>query len=819
MSRTAACRPFDWILAAVAGLGCWLTVAPVPALAIQISPAPGVANPGSGIFPRVLHEVQAEFPLGSLQGRGTLPVRVTVKRTGQLAVPQRDVAYFIYDRNQHYYAGRSDDLQVFSMTVPRGSVSAAGEFNLRVHNGSGRSWNRALRVETDGDFRNSGGEHDLAVLPLNNILETVESQVQCLFVGSEALVDRQKIDGDSPQWISASLPPVPAVDGVPADSGSLVRNPPPTAWFLYEVLGQVNQQNRNAWSPNTVAGNQLDPPGRLDAAAHLATVRALQFLDIRALSDLPETWQGLLPVDYLFLSAGDLSLLQASRPQAFAALRQWVIAGGRLVLVDCGGDFGELSRMEELWFQAGPGDFRGRWKTAELNSMVQSLERSGVLGQMETLDPASPGFLTIQQSGARHSEFTAARETAFNPAGHRFSSVSMVAPRVPHEFAELKDSRSPPAGEAVIADFGGGRILAMPSPPSVWGPVEWKTVLLAGVLGAKGPLLTDSVEMASQYSFAPVEMPGLALPPWVLFLVLIVVFAASIGPVAYFWLNRLGKLPWILGLAPLVSGGLTLGLLLFAILSEGLGTRIVRLSQTRLDVRNGVGFTTTHFTVYSGIAPGACGFPGSQQVYPELRGRYNSLTRHTPQATVISGGNLRARTIHQLAVSEPVQQAGSLIVTPPRGDGEDWTITNELGTHLSPVVVHCGEGRWLFLDQLRAGESLGVRPLDAAGILAEFQRVRSRPGSRLADLAALFADRQSRNRFASVGYDQWGNPRPANFVPALGIGSPLDSPGELLETVLPGDWLVMSESWEPAGRLRPGDRYLQEYHLIHGRWK
>ncbi len=103
----------------------------------------------------------------------------------------------------------------------------------------------------------------------------------------------------------------------------------------------------------------------------------------------------------------------------------------------------------------------------------------------------------------------------------------------------------------------------------------------------------------------PLEIPGLGEVPARTFFLLLLAFAVVVGPVSYFVFKRRGVLAWLVAWIPTLGFLGAASVLLYGLLSEGLGARGAIRSLTLLDQRSHQATTVAGRTLYAGLSPGA----------------------------------------------------------------------------------------------------------------------------------------------------------------------------------------------------------------------
>ncbi len=778
------------------------------------------------------HVVSAEPVFGSIRPRGYLPVRITIQRTGTQAVAQRDITYYIYQLDSSY-RGNSYRTHLTShrLVLPRGKTSVSGIFLMQEIPSGG--WDSGIFVETDGNLRYSNRPGDIASIRsasfLNSNGGSVDaSKVRCLFVSSAtAVTPTQRFSfqdsafGVGNPWATAQTSQL--IDDTQDSDKALAASEVPAAWALHNVLEQENEVRYDPYRGTAQqSATALIPPRNPNKAENLEALRHFEYMDHLIPNELPEFWQAYVPIDYMFVSAAELKSIQSNLPTKWDAIRDWVAAGGRLVLVQCGPKGESLQAFERDWFELQPGEVRSLWK----KTTFEKISASGDAWIKNSVsDPTVDPNFYGNTSGVyqQFSPDPGQQRQFISSNGLSVADCFLVAHCWNPKSGQFDFARDLESGEALYSNFGAGRIVATPGNYSNWDSAEWKTILTTGLAGAPGPLLAHNIRAESTFAFPATAMPGLGEPPWFLFLGMITIFAIGVGPVAYSILSARKKIPWILGLVPVVAGTLTVGLLVFAIVSEGLGTRAVRFSVTRMDNVSGRAFTKTHFTVYSGTSPGSYVFDDHKLVFPNLGSGYESRTSHYGDTQQFSGGGIRARTIHQLALAEPNQTDSQLSITKPSDDSEYWEVINQTGAILSPFVANTDDG-WLILEQLDDGQTVELKPINSAQLVNSLGQMIVNSDHRLGQLELLKKEllgSRSRGwgRTASNNWDYYPDQRSWQAFGDVWLPGLMTNPAAIVNSVPVGAWLGMTDNWKQAGQLNAGTKYSHDFHLIHGRWK
>lgn len=306
--------------------------------------------------------------------------------------------------------------------------------------------------------------------------------------------------------------------------------------------------------------------------------------DHRTPGQLMENWINYSSLDVVFISLGDLKQTVARRPAVWRALRAWTRSGGNLCVFGAGDDWHALAELEQLL--SCPADekeaadkYRG-WEKAE-NQVFEN-----------RVIPAAESYAV---------------------------SLASAGGGTPQTTRSVK----PPA--------------APQKPPFVWKPAAFGLVV---AIADDNPFPGDSLtwrwllesigpgrtQWQTRYGTAPDgENPqfndfliaDVGLPPIRTYRVLITLFVVGIGPVNYWMLRRLGRLHLFLFTVPaaaLVMSGALLG---YALVSDGLESRLRSRSLTYLDQQTGDAVSHARLSYYTGLAPsGGLAFSEQTAVVP-----------------------------------------------------------------------------------------------------------------------------------------------------------------------------------------------------------
>ncbi|MFP6666879.1 MAG: hypothetical protein VB876_06175 [Pirellulales bacterium] len=228
-------------------------------------------------------------------------------------------------------------------------------------------------------------------------------------------------------------------------------------------------------------------------------------------------------------------------------------------------------------------------------------------------------------------------------------------------------------------------------------------------------------------------IPGVGLAPVGAFRILITLFVIAIGPVNYYFLRRWRRNHLLVFTIPACAGAVTFALFGYALISDGLGTRVRVRSFTEIDQRNGEAACISRQSYYSGLAPGdGLSFPNDAMVVPIVPPALDFLrwTRHgvlnDPHA--IDWGDRQNLTDGWLASRTPTQY---LIVrsrsTPHALDVKfqngGVSIANQLGTRVQYLVVCDSDGNIHWGENIEAGVASRLTAVEGPEAVSKFDRV------------------------------------------------------------------------------------------------
>ncbi|MCA9239436.1 MAG: hypothetical protein KDA37_04520 [Planctomycetales bacterium] len=426
---------------------------------------------------------------------------------------------------------------------------------------------------------------------------------------------------------------------------------------------------------------------------------------------LPAEWQDYTCYDAV---AAPLDELQALPANVLDGLKQWVLAGGMLIVEQAGEDFSRVGEIDSLLS-----------RESELLATQTDLP-AAVAPAGETVGPLS-------------------RETEFAmPDSDHWRRAAVWLPRDPaspvNDFSRRRRGgrRSPRVRPAWFAEsqHGFGFVAAFPEGlldlPEAPSRARGYSFGLAHYLDRRGwANRHGSTPNSGCEEFSNWLVPGVGAAPVDAFRWLITLFVLLVGPVCYFWLRAVQRTHLLALTAPAAALGFTVCLYAYATLGDGFGTRCRVRSVTLLDQTAGRATSWSRQTYYSGLAPAeGLLFPRSSVVYPLLPGWRETFlaSRHNASRDVVvqdhtqqlAAGWLRSRETSQLLVvdSQPTEQSISI-----SEEGEGLVARNGFSAPIEGIFVLDKDGNWWSGAALAPGERAELKPVDANDVTAALRAV------------------------------------------------------------------------------------------------
>ena len=245
-----------------------------------------------------------------------------------------------------------------------------------------------------------------------------------------------------------------------------------------------------------------------------------------------------------------------------------------------------------------------------------------------------------------------------------------------------------------------GRLFGLPTPDPFASKLPWAWIL--NTIGSDQNWF-ERYGMSmhrSNSGFWNFLVRGVGRPPVVWFLLLISVFMIVAGPVNYLMLRSRGKLALLLVTVPAGSFMVTICLLAYSLLSDGLGVQWRCRSVTVLDSNRGTAVSWSRHSYFAGLAPrSGLEFPRDAAVYPlefdpaESLGQFGAAHAVTWSGTQrLQSGYLSSRTPTQFLVVRSGECDARLEVREGSAAKQPPQVVNNLGVVIRGMVLRDSRG-------------------------------------------------------------------------------------------------------------------------------
>lgn len=407
-------------------------------------------------------------------------------------------------------------------------------------------------------------------------------------------------------------------------------------------------------------------------------------LFLLAPESLPSEWLAYTNFDVLIIAREVLAEVTNEQRQA---LRTWLHMGAVLCVYDAGEDFSQLSQLEQL---------------LELEPVDPDAVHRG------WSSPAKTDFHVTVDALARNGQ---------NAVQYQYVNGTMVplaapSPPVPPVAPEKPTFVTRRAGRGKLAAIAAAD--PFPGQPAEW---SWMFNSIPSNHWLKYQRVGVS-QYQDNHHFWDFLIEGIGRAPVKSFLGMITLFVVLIGPANYWLLFRRRKLYLLLVTVPAGAALVSVSLFLFAIVADGLGTRLRLRSYTELDADRGEYRTWSRQTYYAGLTPsGGLTFPAESEVIrvehrPTKFAGSEDRSRHMVwgEDQHLVAGYFQPRTMSQFVVIERADTEARVLVResaekPP-------TVRNELGVDIERAALRDSRGDLFEVVNLRSGEEQLATKLD-----------------------------------------------------------------------------------------------------------
>ncbi len=426
---------------------------------------------------------------------------------------------------------------------------------------------------------------------------------------------------------------------------------------------------------------------------------------VMAAQDLHSRWIDYSALDMICMSFGDLQALKSDQPAVCRALLDWTAAGGNLLVFDMGvsRDRREaLGRLVQLP-PSGPED--DTWRPPQVSLFKQRVAGLGTDVYepyeeipLNTRGSAVPGNRTSRQGRSERKDEKSEprkplpkRPTTSSFASHPYEMGMLVAIASDAPFDE-------------DAGFWAWLCNDLTTTRVIWSQRHGLSL------------------MNGNPEFFNFMIPGVGKAPLNAFRVLITLFVLAIGPVNYYVLRHLRRLHLLVVTVPVSAAGVTFALFAYAILTDGLDTRVRVRSVTHINQQTGQTECFARLSYYAGLAPrDGLEFSEDVAVYPfeaepgESDSGDRELLWYNGQR--MTSGWLRSRTPTQYLTVRSRRSDMGIDVGP--ASNAILPVVNRLGTEVELLVLRDDAGDLYWTESLTDGSQGETHPITAANALSE----------------------------------------------------------------------------------------------------
>lgn len=432
------------------------------------------------------------------------------------------------------------------------------------------------------------------------------------------------------------------------------------------------------------------PAGNITYGGVTTGVATVPFAVQRDVADLPDEWLAYSALDCLVCSTDQLSRIQEENPRAWQAIARWIRSGGNLWLCGLG----------------------NRWEM--LDATLKHLDA--------VVEPDETGQVSW-----------------YLP----FSSGTGVASAFQREAAAVGNASKPTPRDAFAwRPAGMGAVLISQKPFDRLTGREWSWLQDQAGLQLGWVSRHGAIPDVANPDFANLLIPGVGVAPVTEFRILITLFVVLIGPVNYWFLKRCNRLHLLILTVPVAALLVTVALFAYAVIGDGLGTRLRVRSYTSIDQRSGESASWARLSYYAGLAPsGGLELPDDTAIYPLNPGQIDTSNfGRRPQlaSRVIQWADKQYLTEGWLASRTPTQY---LTVTArptdknlqiAREDDGNLRVTNRLGAAIEFLVLRDKEGRLFTSGSVQPDQAIVLAPVEqetkvAGKLRALFEQHRPEP--------------------------------------------------------------------------------------------
>ncbi|TWU39170.1 hypothetical protein [Novipirellula artificiosorum] len=436
-------------------------------------------------------------------------------------------------------------------------------------------------------------------------------------------------------------------------------------------------------------------------------------------SELPTDWRGYQALDVIILSQA--SLQATKRNGRYSAIRDWVLAGGSIVLYDADS---LQTFVDSLQLVSEPSEWIASAKREVINDRIRQIkglrtdvarqrsELSKYIANDPNMDPTIAfGLYTGMSAPNQPNDRSPEEQIAWLDA--QLAKLTEILNRTGKQWDE----------SMWVRPLGTGFAIGFPSSDSAPFPgvMQWKIVDQLLDFRSSPMLRRGADPILGDNRFRRWMIPGVAQPPVYTFIGLLTLFVILVGPVAYRSTSRRGRSYLMFLIAPVLAIVTTVAMFAYGIVADGFDT-IARVRQlTWIDGATGDASERVQATYFAGVRPAdGMTFPASAEVvrYPDgLSGDWEDLNKRPPEtlgtvtitneAQVFDKAFLPSRQQRQFVTHRPRAAVGSLQLTLEAADTDVQVgfVRNDSIYELRRLVVRGNDGKYWTSERVAAGSS------------------------------------------------------------------------------------------------------------------
>jgi hypothetical protein len=407
--------------------------------------------------------------------------------------------------------------------------------------------------------------------------------------------------------------------------------------------------------------------------------------------ELPKRWIQISQFDVATISLADLKRLHSTQTEQFAALHDWLSTGPLLMVYGAGDSFTNLAEIEKLF----------DLPQLEQPNNADSFHRGWTV-------PSPESFAAAQQAPLNDSQ---------QPADPSLEESAPIAAQPP---------RTPPF---LYRRAGAGCLLAISAEnPFPGRSLDWNWIFRAIPENHwKWSRRTGVSFTHGNGDYWKFLVPGVGRAPVKTFLVLVSVFAALIGPLNYFLLARARRLYLLLLTVPLGAVLVTVSLFGFALIADGISTRVRIRSYAELDQHTGRASVLSWQSYYAAVAPSSgLKIPDDTAIFPFLPDPNSSSSDRSTllvwdEDQILRSGYLPSRSPTQFVAARATKTKSRLIVQQDQADTSAPAVENHLGAKIHHLLLRDQSGRYFSAQDITDKAKLELSPIELAAAQASLQ--------------------------------------------------------------------------------------------------